>query len=150
LRRIAKEGISYNRFHTTAFGPRTPWLPGLPAGIADWTPNHDTWELYKLAEDWSQANDIAAAMPEELEQMKQMFLAELTKNEGLPVGGGLWVPALHPELRLAPTIRTPCSCFPSPGAVPGRRPSLTVFWKSYGARASSLAVSRVGSSTRST
>ena len=29
-------------------------------------------------------------------------MIELTKNKGLPVGGGLWVPVLHPELRLAP------------------------------------------------
>ena len=42
-----------------AFGPRTPWVPGMPPGIREWTPDKDTWELYNLDEDWSQANDLA-------------------------------------------------------------------------------------------
>ena len=47
-------------------GPALPWVPGLPPGIADWTPDNDTWELYNLDEDWTQANDLAAEMPEKL------------------------------------------------------------------------------------
>src|SRR5262245_41888064 len=30
--------------------------------------------------------------------LKEMFLIEFTRNRGLPVGGGLWVPVFHPEL----------------------------------------------------
>ena len=41
------------------------------------------------------------------------FLIELTKNKGLPIGGALWVPALHPELKLAP----PYTSWTFPGAI---------------------------------
>jgi arylsulfatase len=41
-------------------------------------------------------------MPEKLTQMKELFLIEATKNKVLPIGGGLWVPLLHPEMRVGP------------------------------------------------
>jgi arylsulfatase len=34
--------------------------------------------------------------------MKDLFLLESTKNKNLPIGGGLWVPVLHPELKPRP------------------------------------------------
>ena len=52
-------------------------------------------------------------MPAKLADMRDLFLIEFTKNNGLPVGGGLWVPALHPELRLAP----PYTSWSFPGAI---------------------------------
>ena len=86
----------------SAFGPRIPWVPGLPKGIKEWTPDKDKWELYDLNKDWSQANDLAGTEPAKVADMKDLFLIELTKNKGLPIGGGLWIPVLHPELRLTP------------------------------------------------
>jgi arylsulfatase len=97
----------------SAFGPRVPWIPGLPKEILEWTPGKDKWELYNLGEDWSQANDLADQMPAKLADMKDLFLIEFTKNSGLPVGGGLWVPAFHPELRAAP----PYTSWIFPGAI---------------------------------
>jgi hypothetical protein len=55
-----------------------------------------------LDEDWSQANDLASRMPEKVAQLKELFLIEAVKNKALPIGGGLWVVAVHPELRVAP------------------------------------------------
>ena len=86
----------------STFGPRVPWVRGLPPGIFEWTPDKDTWELYNLEEDWSQANDLAAEMPEKLERLKELFLIEATKNGALPIGGGLCIPLFHPDLRPAP------------------------------------------------
>ena len=77
-----------------SFGPRTPWVPGTPPGIREWTPDNDKWELYNLDEDWSQANDLADKMPEKLAQMKEMFAIEAARNNVLPTGGGLWVVAV--------------------------------------------------------
>jgi hypothetical protein len=37
----------------------------------------------------------------------------LTKNRGLPIGGGMWVPVFHPELRLA----SPYTSWTFPGAI---------------------------------
>ena len=97
-------GIYHKGWMASAFGPRAPWVTAVPPGIREWTPDKDTWELYNLDEDWSQANDLASKMPEKVAQMKELFLIEATKNNVLPIGGGLWIVLLHPELRPCPTI----------------------------------------------
>ena len=102
---MGSRAIYHNGWMASAFGPRTPWLPGLPPGIQEWTPDKDQWELYNLEQDWSQANDLAAQMPARLEELKQLFLVEATKNKVLPIGGGLWTVAMHPELRVAPPYK---------------------------------------------
>ena len=38
-------------------------------------------------------------MPGKLADLKDLFLIEATKNNVLPIGGGLWIPVFHPELR---------------------------------------------------
>ena len=97
---MGSRAIYHDGWMASAFGPRAPWVAGTPPGIHEWTPDKDIWELYHLAEDWTQSNDLAAKMPEKLAQMKELFLIEATKNKVLPIGGGLWVPLLHPELRV--------------------------------------------------
>ena len=94
---MGSRGIYHDGWFAGTFGPRTPWLPGLPAGIQDWNPENDQWELYNIEEDWSQANDLAAQMPEKVQELKSMFLVESTKNKNLPIGGGLWTVAFAPE-----------------------------------------------------
>jgi arylsulfatase len=98
---MGSRAIYHEGWIASAFGPRTPWVPGNPPGIREWTPDQDKWELYNLEEDWSQANDLAAKMPDKLNDMKLMFLVEATKNKVLPIGGGLWVPSIHPERRIS-------------------------------------------------
>ena len=102
---MGSRAIYHDGWMASAFGPRVPWVQGMPPGIADWTPDQDTWELYHLDQDWSQANDLAATMPDKLAQMKETFSIEAAKNSVYPVGGGLWVVALHPELRVSTPYR---------------------------------------------
>jgi arylsulfatase len=102
---MGSRAIYHDGWMASAFGPRTPWLPGAPAGMATWTPDNDRWELYNLDEDWSQAYDLAEEMPDKLAQMRELFAIEAARNKVLPVGGGLWVAAYHPELRIAPPYR---------------------------------------------
>jgi arylsulfatase len=95
---MASRGVYQDGWFASARGPREPWVGGIPAGIREWSPLTDTWELYHLDEDWSQANDLADEMPAKLEEMKALFLTESAKNKNLPIGGGLWSTALyHPE-----------------------------------------------------
>jgi arylsulfatase A-like enzyme len=125
---MGSRAIYHDGWMASAIGPRLPWVPGLPPGIKEWTPDNDVWELYNLEEDWSQANDLAAKMPEKLAQLKQLFLIEAVKNKALPIGGGLWVAALHPELRITPpytewtfsgdAVRIPEFCAPALGNRP--------------------------------
>lgn len=82
---------------------------GFPAYPRAWQPGRRTRgrveKLYNLDEDWSQANDLAAQMPEKLAQMREMFAIEAARNAVLPIGGGLWDSVYHPELRIAPPFR---------------------------------------------
>ncbi|MCD2443276.1 sulfatase-like hydrolase/transferase [Agromyces sp. SYSU K20354] len=125
---MASRSIYSDGWMASAMGPRLPWVPGLPAGIATWTPDQDRWELYHLDEDWTQANDLAAQHPEKLAELKEVFAIEAARNEVLPIGGGLWIPVYHPEFRLGPpytewrlsgdTVRIPEFCAPALGNKP--------------------------------
>jgi arylsulfatase A-like enzyme len=125
---MGSRAIYHDGWLACAFGPRAPWIPGVPPGIHEWTPDKDVWELYNLEEDWSQANDLASEMPEKLAQMKEIFLIEAAKNKALPIGGGLWVVVLHPEQRISSpytewtfsgdTVRMPEFCAPALGNRP--------------------------------
>ncbi len=97
---MGSRAIYHDGWMASAFGPRAPWLQGMPGGIRDWNPDDDTWELYHLDEDWTQNRDLAQQHPEKLAQLRELFAIEAAKNNVLPVGGGLWVVALHPEQRI--------------------------------------------------
>ena len=119
---MGSRSIYHDGWMASAFGPRAPWKPGLPPG---WTPDQDVWELYDLDNDWSQAHDLAAKMPDKLAQMKETFAIEAARNSVYPVGGGLWIIAYHPELRISSpyrewdfsgaTVRVPEFCAPALG-----------------------------------
>jgi arylsulfatase A-like enzyme len=100
---MGSRSIYHEGWMASAVGPRLPWTKGVDPKILQWTPDNDRWELYNLDEDWSQANDLADQMPEKVAQLKNLFLVEATKNQALPIGGGLWIPVFHPEMRLAPS-----------------------------------------------
>lgn len=88
---MADRGIySPDGWFASAWGPRIPWVPGLPAGIATWSPDQDTWLLYNLKEDFSQATDLASKHPDKVAELKQLFDREARANLVYPIGGGLW------------------------------------------------------------
>jgi arylsulfatase A-like enzyme len=102
---MGSRAIYHDGWMASAFGPRPPWVPGMPPGIQDWTPDQDVWELYNLDEDWTQAHDLAAQMPDKVAQLKETFAIEAARNSVYPVGGGLWVLLYHPELRISSPYR---------------------------------------------
>jgi arylsulfatase A-like enzyme len=63
--------------------PAPPWLMGLtkmPDVI-----NGYKWELYNIAEDYSESNDLAAKMPDKLREMQELFLVEASKYNVFPL-----------------------------------------------------------------
>ena len=58
-------------------------LPWVTSGSFDFT--KDTWELYNIAEDFSEANDLAAKNPEKLRELQDLFWAEAAKYNVLPL-----------------------------------------------------------------
>ena len=87
---MGSRAIYQDGWIASVFGPRIPWVPGLPKGIATWSPDQDAWELYDLRSDFSQAVDLASKNPKKVEEMKKAFDAEAKANRVYPVGGGLW------------------------------------------------------------
>ncbi len=86
-------------------GPFIPWnTPASVPRVAQWDSATDDWELYNLNDDFSQANNLAAAMPGKLEELKQEFMKLAEANKDFPIGAGNWL-RLHPEDR----IKTPYS-----------------------------------------
>ncbi|HET6755684.1 MAG TPA: hypothetical protein VFH23_17230 [Jiangellaceae bacterium] len=100
---MGSRAIYHDGWMASALGPRVPWLPGMPPGTQEWTPDKDTWELYNLDEDWTQ--DVAGEMPDKLAQMKETFSIGAAKNSVYPVGGAPYVPFMHPQLRVATPYR---------------------------------------------
>lgn len=58
-----------------------PWIfnQKLPS------PDHDKWELYDTAKDWTQALDISHLHPDKLEELKRLWLIEAARHQVLPI-----------------------------------------------------------------
>jgi arylsulfatase A-like enzyme len=59
---------------------RLPWLTAGGASFDD-----DTWELYNIDQDFSQADDLASAEPKKLRDLQDRFMAEAAKYDVLPL-----------------------------------------------------------------
>jgi len=99
---MGSRGIYKDGWFAGTFGPRIPWNP-TASKLAGWDPNQDVWELYNIEEDFSQAYDLAKKNPKKLQEMKDAFVMEATKNKVYPIGGALYVVAYHPEEMKATT-----------------------------------------------
>ena len=77
---FCNRGIYYQGW-TAVTRHSTPWIQGLPLPpFAD-----DTWELYDTNTDWTQAHDLAAEMPDKLDELKALFMQEARKYNVLPL-----------------------------------------------------------------
>jgi arylsulfatase len=75
--------------------PAPPWLLGLtqmPEVV-----NGYNWELYNIAQDYSEANDLAAKMPDKLRELQQLFLVEAAKYNVLPLDNSVIQRAIAPR-----------------------------------------------------
>ncbi|TXL70556.1 arylsulfatase [Vineibacter terrae] len=94
---MGDRGIYAEGWFAAVWGPRIPWVPGVPPGIATWSPDKDTWLLYDLGSDFSQAVDLSGRNAERLARMKALFDKEAEANLVYPVGGGLWSVVWSPQ-----------------------------------------------------
>jgi arylsulfatase A-like enzyme len=76
----------YHKGWTAVTRHKTPWLL-----IGEVTPpfDDDVWELYDTGKDWSQANNLAKAMPEKLHGLQRLWLIEATRYNVLPMDDDL-------------------------------------------------------------
>jgi arylsulfatase len=87
-------GIYNEGWYANTTPAKPPWDLGagpLPP-VADYK-----WELYNLAEDYSQYNDLAAKMPDKLKEMQALFDQEAQKYNVLPLDNRAFARALAPR-----------------------------------------------------
>ncbi|MGO9566541.1 MAG: arylsulfatase [Desulfomonilaceae bacterium] len=61
---------------------RAPWDTSGGLGL---DPTKYPWELYDLTKDWTQSEDVAAKYPDKLKELQELFWAEATKYNVLPL-----------------------------------------------------------------
>jgi arylsulfatase A-like enzyme len=73
-------------YHDGWIGATTPPSPSWELGTGT-MPALDAyhWELYNIAEDYSEYNDLATKMPDKLKEMQGLFLKEAAKYQVLPL-----------------------------------------------------------------
>jgi arylsulfatase len=91
---FANRGIYHDGWYACTTPPAPPWLLGTkPLPPVE----QYKWELYNIAEDFSQANDLAAKYPEKLKEMQALFLTEAEKFQVLPLDNSILPRLLTPR-----------------------------------------------------
>jgi arylsulfatase A-like enzyme len=78
---VGNRGIYHDGWYANTTPPVPPWVLGtvLP-DINDYK-----WELYNVSEDYSQAKDLAAQMPDKVKELQALFMHEAKKYNVLPL-----------------------------------------------------------------
>jgi arylsulfatase len=76
--------------------PAAPPWEGVNASVPTDVLNGYQWELFNLAEDPTQTNDLAGTEPERLRKMQELWLIEATRNQVFPLNNSQ-VPVLTVE-----------------------------------------------------
>jgi arylsulfatase len=86
---------------------RLPWQPKALPGADD--PLTFEWELYHLAEDFSQANNIVKQNPDKLRELQDLFWAEAARYNVLPLDATFTErvdPSIRPSLTRGRSVFT--------------------------------------------
>jgi arylsulfatase len=88
------------------------------AKLPDDVVNGYKWELYNIAQDYSESNDLAARMPDKLRELQQLFLVEATKYNVFPLDNSVLTRLIAPR----PSATAGRSVFTYSGETPGLPP----------------------------
>jgi arylsulfatase len=75
--------------------PQPPWLLGtakMPEVL-----NGYKWELYNIAEDYSENNDLSAKYPDKLRELQELFLVEAQKYQVFPLDNSILARLMTPR-----------------------------------------------------
>jgi arylsulfatase A-like enzyme len=90
---MSNRGIYNDGWYANTTPPVGPWVLNSPMPDV----NAYKWELYNLKDDYSQANDLAAKMPDKLKQMQALFGQEAAKYNVLPLDNSSFARAIAPR-----------------------------------------------------
>src|SRR6266404_3636746 len=118
---FANRAIYHDGWIAGTTPPAPTWLLGTKPmpDVADYK-----WELYNIAEDYSENNDLAAKMPDKLKEMQALFAVEAEKNNVFPLDNSVIPRWLTPR----PSATAGRNIFtysgPNPGIPVGDAPSI--------------------------
>jgi arylsulfatase A-like enzyme len=92
---LGNRAIYHDGWIAATTPPAAPWLLGT--GTLPNLTNGYNWELYNIAEDYSENNDLAAKMPDKLKEMQALFLTEAAKYQVFPLDNSGFVRLLTPR-----------------------------------------------------
>ena len=126
-------GCNRGLYHDGWMASAPSFVPWEPNRSEDWSPDEQVWELYKLDDDFSQAKDLAKDHPDLLQQMQDLWWAEASKYNVLPLD---WraVIRMNAEAMGRPSLvggRTSATYYPGMVALPDAAclPMLNKSWK---------------------
>src|SRR5438477_6695193 len=108
---ISNRGIYNEGWYANTTPPVAPWVLNAPMPDV----NNYKWELYNLDQDYSQANDLAAKMPDKLKEMQALFAQEAKKYGVYPLDNSQFQRAIAPR----PSAVAGQSVFTYSGVMPG-------------------------------
>jgi arylsulfatase len=92
---VGNRAIYHDGWIASTTPPEPPWDLGL--GKFPNVVNGYTWELYNLAADYSQQDDLASKMPDKLRALQEQFLVEATKYNVFPLDNSFTARAATPR-----------------------------------------------------
>jgi arylsulfatase len=90
---VGNRAIYHDGWIAATTPPSAPWLLGAtmpPLG-------NYKWELYNVAKDYSENNDLAGQQPDKLKEMQALFLTEAAKYQVFPLDNSGFVRVLAPK-----------------------------------------------------
>ena len=90
---MSNRGIYHDGWYANTTPPVPPWV--LNAKMPDVSAYK--WELYNIAEDYSQADDLAAKNPAKLKEMQALFEEEAKKYQVYPLANSSFARAIEPR-----------------------------------------------------
>ena len=91
---FANRGIYHKGWYACTTPPAPPWLMGLTKlpPVGDYK-----WELYNIAEDYSQYNDLADEQPDKLRELQELFVVQAAKHDVFPLDNAILPRILAPK-----------------------------------------------------
>src|SRR6202789_1461204 len=92
---VGNRAIYHDGWIAATTPPLAPWLLGL--GKFPDVVNGYNWELYNLADYFSESKDLAAKNPDKVRDMKELFLIEAEKYNVFPLDNSFTARAATPR-----------------------------------------------------